>query len=144
MYVRYPGAGLSSNCFSIKDKHRTLLRMQDQERPALHVEVTVNDFDGYKVNFGDYKIGDAPLLIVNSLTKDPITFCQKDDMYVFRLFHHRVDVVFFDQTIANVTTAVLCLLYLDGPIQTARIGPFVQWQQCNHSAERESIGPLGC
>jgi hypothetical protein len=80
MYVRYVGNDRSSSCFSIKDKHRTLLRMDDVERPALHVEVTSNDFDGYRINFGDYKIGDAPLLIVNSLIKDSITFCQKDDM----------------------------------------------------------------
>jgi hypothetical protein len=82
MYVRYTGDTLSSSCFSIKDKHRTLLRMNDEERPAIHVEVTATDFDGYKVIFGDYKIGDAPLLIVNGLLNKSISFCQKDDVYL--------------------------------------------------------------
>jgi hypothetical protein len=54
--------------------------MNDKECPAIHVEVTATDFDGYKVIFGDYKIGDAPLLIVNALLDKTISFCQKDDV----------------------------------------------------------------
>ncbi|CAF1393446.1 unnamed protein product [Rotaria sordida] len=81
MCVRYLGGTLSASCFSIKDKHRTLLRMDDIERPALHVEVTVTDYDGFKINFSDYKIGDAPLLIVNSLLNQSISFCQKEDLH---------------------------------------------------------------
>ena len=46
--------------------------MNDDERPALHVEVNATDFDGYRVIFGDYKIGDAPVLIVNSLINQSI------------------------------------------------------------------------
>ncbi|CAF1065734.1 unnamed protein product [Adineta steineri] len=80
MYVRYNDNTTTSSWFSIKDKHRTLLRMNDQERPALHVEVTINDFDGYKVIFSDYKNGDAPILIVNSLIDQSIAFCQKEDL----------------------------------------------------------------
>jgi hypothetical protein len=80
--VRHAGTNFLSSCFSVEDKHRTLLRMNDVERPALHVEVTVTDFDGYKVIFEDYKIGDAPLLIVNTLLGQPISFCQKDDLYI--------------------------------------------------------------
>ncbi len=37
--------------------------MNDNERAALHVEVNATDFDGYRVSFGDYKIGDCPILI---------------------------------------------------------------------------------
>ena len=60
--------------------------MNDASRPAIHVEVSGTDYDGYKVNFGDYQIGDAPVLLVNTLTDKNITFCQKDDLYVER-FH---------------------------------------------------------
>jgi hypothetical protein len=85
--VRFAGTNSLSTCFSVKEKHRTLLRMNDLERPALHVEVTATDFDGYKVIFGDYKIGDAPLLIVNSLLKQSISYCQKEDLYLFNHFY---------------------------------------------------------
>jgi hypothetical protein len=81
--VRHAGTNFLSSCFSVEDKHRTLLRMNDVERPALHVEVIATDFDGYKVIFGDYKIGDAPLLIVNSLLGQSISFYQKDDSYIY-------------------------------------------------------------
>ncbi len=53
--------------------------MDDEERPAIYVEVTATDFDGVRVIFGDYKIGDAPLLIVNCLPKDEIYFSQVDN-----------------------------------------------------------------
>jgi len=56
--------------------------MNDDERPAIYVEVTATDFDGVRVIFADYKIGDAPLLVVNCLSKDPVSFCQMDDMFV--------------------------------------------------------------
>ena len=72
--VRHDGENLSASCFSIKDKHRTLLRMNNIQHPALHVEVTATDYDGYKVIFSDYKIGDASLLIVNSLLNQSIDF----------------------------------------------------------------------
>jgi len=55
------------------------LRINDSERPALHVEVSANDFDGYQVNFNDYQIVDAPLLILNALDQSTISFAQKDD-----------------------------------------------------------------
>jgi hypothetical protein len=64
----------------INQKHRTLLRMDDEERPAMYVEVTATDFEGIRVIFGDYKIGDAPLLVVNGLKNDPISLCQVGDM----------------------------------------------------------------
>lgn len=78
LYARYKGNNSTRNCFSIKEKHRTLLRMNDTERPAIHVEVSSTDFDGYKVSFNDYQIGDAPILIVNALTKQEISYAQKD------------------------------------------------------------------
>jgi hypothetical protein len=80
MRVRYTDNQITSNPFLTKEKHRTLLRMNDEERPAIHVEVTATDFDGVRVIFSDYKIGDAPLLIVNYLKKDPVSFCQIDHM----------------------------------------------------------------
>lgn len=65
----------------MKEKHESLLRMNDSERPALFVEVSANDFDGYKVTLNDYKILDVPILILNALNQSNISFQQKDDMY---------------------------------------------------------------
>ena len=76
MRVRYTHNQIASSPFSMNTKHRTLLRMDDEERPAIYVEVTATDFDGVRIIFADYKIGDAPLLIVNCLQSDPISFCQ--------------------------------------------------------------------
>jgi hypothetical protein len=78
MCVRYTDNKITSSPFLTKEKHRTLLRMDDEERPAIHVEVTATDFDGVRVIFTDYKIGDAPLLVVNCCKTDPISFCQID------------------------------------------------------------------
>lgn len=79
MRVRFSDNQITSLPFVKNLKHRTLLQMDDEERPAIYVEVTATDFDGVRVIFSDYKIGDAPLLIVNGLKKDPITFCQVDN-----------------------------------------------------------------
>ncbi|CAF2933999.1 unnamed protein product [Rotaria sp. Silwood2] len=79
MRVRYTNNRVTSCPFVMNDKHRTLLRMDDEERPAINVEVTATDFDGIRVIFGDYKIGDAPVLLVNCLQNDSIAFCQVDD-----------------------------------------------------------------
>jgi hypothetical protein len=81
MFVKYVGFDHSPTCFSIKEKHRTLLRMDNDDRPAIHVEVTITDFGGDKITFGDYQIGDAPLLIVNALLNENIAFSQKEDLY---------------------------------------------------------------
>jgi len=78
MCVRYHETNGKSTSFSTEDKHRTLLRMDDQQRPGLHVEVIVTDFHGYTITFGDYQTGDAPLLIVNTLINQTISFYQKD------------------------------------------------------------------
>jgi hypothetical protein len=80
MRVRYTHNRSASSSFVMNDKHRTLLRINDEERPALHVEVTATDSDGFRVVFGDYKIGDAPLLLVNCLKNQPLTYCQQEDM----------------------------------------------------------------
>lgn len=53
--------------------------MNDEERPAIYVEVSATEFDGVRVIFADYKIGDAPLLIVNCLSKETISFNQIHD-----------------------------------------------------------------
>ncbi len=79
MCVRYAHNQLSSSMFPMNDKHRTLLRMNDEDRPALHVEVTVTDFYGIHMAFGDYKIGDAPVLLVNCLRNQSVTYCQEED-----------------------------------------------------------------
>ncbi|UJR35157.1 hypothetical protein I4U23_027926 [Adineta vaga] len=80
MRVRYTHNRVTSSPFMMNQKHRTLLRMNDEERPAIYVEVTATDFDGIRVIFGDYKVGDAPLLVVNCLKNDPVSFCQMNDV----------------------------------------------------------------
>jgi hypothetical protein len=89
MCVRYSQINSSPTFFSIKEKHQTLLRMDNYDRPAIHVGVSLTEFDGYKVIFKDYKIGDAPVLIVNALLDDDITLSQKEDLYYlsFYLFY---------------------------------------------------------
>ena len=79
MRVRYSDNHITSLPFVKILKHRTLLQMDDEERPAIYVEVTATDFDGVRVIFSDYKIGDAPILVVNCLKKDPVTFCQVEN-----------------------------------------------------------------
>ncbi|CAF2545662.1 unnamed protein product [Rotaria sp. Silwood2] len=80
MRVRYTHNQITSSPFNMNQKHRTLLRMEDEECPAIYVEVAATDFDSVKVIFEDYKIGDAPLLIVNSLENEPVSFCQVNDV----------------------------------------------------------------
>lgn len=79
MRVRYTHSRVTSRPFTINTKHRTLLRMDDEERPAIYVEVAATDFEGVRVIFGDYKIGDAPLLIVNCLSKETVSFNQLNE-----------------------------------------------------------------
>lgn len=71
---------MSSIALAFNRKHRTLLRINDEERPALQVEVIATDYDGFRIVFGDYKIGDAPILLVNCLKDLPITVGQDEDM----------------------------------------------------------------
>lgn len=78
MRVRFSDNQITSLPFDKRKKHRTLLRMDDDERPAIYVEVSATDFDGVRMIFTDYKIGDAPVLVVNCLKKDPVSFCQVD------------------------------------------------------------------
>lgn len=80
MRVRFTHNQAKSSPFKMNQKHRTLLRMDDEERPAIYVEVTATDFDGIRVIFGDYKVGDAPLLVVNCLKNHPVSFCQIKDV----------------------------------------------------------------
>jgi len=80
MRARYAHNQVTSAVFLTKQKHRTLLRMEDEERPAIYVEVTATDFDGVRVIFSDYKIGDAPIMVVNCLQTAEITFCQSGVM----------------------------------------------------------------
>ncbi|CAF3768117.1 unnamed protein product [Adineta steineri] len=79
MRVRYSHNIQASCGFSINDKHRTLLYMNDEELPAIDVQINITDFDGYRIVFSDYKNGDAPILIVNTLINQSITFNQKGD-----------------------------------------------------------------
>jgi hypothetical protein len=79
MCVRYVHNRASLSTFVMKDKHRTLLRMNDEDRPALHVEVTATDLYGIHTVFDDYKVGDAPVLLVNCLRNQPMIYCQKQD-----------------------------------------------------------------
>ncbi|CAF2031377.1 unnamed protein product [Rotaria magnacalcarata] len=68
--IRYAVNQITSSPFEMNQKHRTLLRMHDEERPAILIEITATDFDGVKIIFEDYKIGDAPLLISPNGTFD--------------------------------------------------------------------------
>lgn len=79
MHIRYAHNHSTSNSFKTNQKYQRLLRMNDDERPAIHLEVTATDFDGVKVIFEDYKIGDAPLLIVNLFQNDSVSFHQAKD-----------------------------------------------------------------
>jgi hypothetical protein len=78
--VRYKHNHATSSPFMINQKHRTLLRMNDEERPAIYVQVLPTDFDGITIIFNDYQIGDAALLIVNSLINYPISFSELNHM----------------------------------------------------------------
>ncbi len=78
--MRYYEEKSSLNSFSIKNKDRILLKMNSLINPVIHVEITATDFDGYKIIFNNYRIGDAPLLIVNGLLNTNISFSQKDDL----------------------------------------------------------------
>jgi len=99
MCVRYSEINSSPTFFSIKEKHQTLLRMNNDDRPAIHVEVSLTEFDGYKVIFGDYKNGDAPILIVNTLLNENIYFSQKEDLYYlyFYLFYFILFYFYLDE-----------------------------------------------
>jgi len=80
MDVRYTNNILASATILYNKKSRTLLRMDDEERPALTLEIIATDFDGFRIVFGDYKIGDSPVLLVNCLRDQSIAFCQREDM----------------------------------------------------------------
>lgn len=53
--------------------------MNDKDRPAIYIEIIINDFDGISIIFQDYKISDAPILIVNSLINQSLIYSQIDD-----------------------------------------------------------------
>ena len=53
--------------------------MNDEEVPSIHVEVNMTDIAGHTILFSDYQSGDAPLLIVNTLSNQSISFSQKED-----------------------------------------------------------------
>jgi len=80
MRVRYTHNRLATTTFKFNSKQRTLLRMDDEERPALESDIIATDFDGFRIVFGDYKINDSPVLLVNCLKNRPVTFCQVEDM----------------------------------------------------------------
>lgn len=76
--VRYQHNQVESRPFKIDQPHRTLLKMNDEQRSALFVEVIESDAKSLRIIFHDYKVGDAPLLVINRLTED-ITLTQTDD-----------------------------------------------------------------
>ena len=77
--VRYVHNREALACIPISNKYRTLLRMNDEGYPAIDVQIHITDFDGYRIIFSDYKTGDAPILLVNTLTDQSIRFSQKGD-----------------------------------------------------------------
>jgi hypothetical protein len=67
----------------VNKKNRTLLRMDDSQSPAIFVEVIATEFEGYRIIFQDYQVGDAPVLIVNGLPDENLIFCQADEKSFF-------------------------------------------------------------
>ncbi|CAF1363637.1 unnamed protein product [Rotaria magnacalcarata] len=67
--IRYADNQITSSPFKRTQKHRALLRMDDEERPAIFVEVTATDFDGVKIIFEDYEIGDITFTYCKLLTQ---------------------------------------------------------------------------
>ncbi|CAF3774247.1 unnamed protein product [Adineta steineri] len=82
MNVRYPQSRMMSSSFMMNTKHRTLLRMNNEDHPVLHVEVSIGDFFGIYIIFNDYKIGHAPILLINCLQNQEISYNQKDDKQI--------------------------------------------------------------
>jgi hypothetical protein len=80
MRVRHTHNRLAASTFVFKDKQRMLLHMDDEERPALQMDVVATDYDGFRIVFGDYKTADSPVLLVNCLKKQSVAFCQVEDM----------------------------------------------------------------
>lgn len=83
MHVRYARDGDddrrgSPSPFPIDHRHQTLLRMDDGDRSALHVEVSFIDSVGVHIVFTDYHLGDAPVLLINCLTNQSIVFGQEE------------------------------------------------------------------
>ncbi|CAF4454013.1 unnamed protein product [Rotaria socialis] len=80
MRVRYTHNRVAtSSPFTIHQKNRTLLRMNDEKHPTILVEISVTDRDGVKVIFNDYNIDDASRL-VNRSKDDLISFSQVNDV----------------------------------------------------------------
>lgn len=80
--VRYADNRSFSTKFLLNNSYRILLRMNDENRPAIHVEVTITDFDGIYIVFNDYKITDAPLLLINCLSDLSLRYSQEEESYV--------------------------------------------------------------
>ena len=80
MHVRYvPHRPVSfSSSFPIHYRHQSLLRMDDRDRSALHVDVSFIDSIGIHIVFSDYHLGDAPVLLINCLTHQSIVIGQKE------------------------------------------------------------------
>ncbi|CAM4941103.1 unnamed protein product [Rotaria socialis] len=74
MCDHYKHSRAASSSFMMNEKYRTLLRMNDKERPVIYMRVSAANFDGLRVIFGDYKIDDAPLLVNNCLKNDSVSF----------------------------------------------------------------------
>jgi hypothetical protein len=53
--------------------------MNDEQFPAISVQINITDVDGYRIVFSDYKNGDAPILLVNTLIDSSVTFSQSGD-----------------------------------------------------------------
>ncbi|CAF3870792.1 unnamed protein product [Adineta steineri] len=119
MRVRYAHNHLAISTFVFKEKQRTLLHMDDRERPALQTDVVISDNSGCRIVFGDYKIGDSPILLVNCLKKRPITFCQSEDIRIQVLSpRHYVYYTWMDQLKPRSL-----VISSDGPTATIELNP---------------------
>lgn len=79
MSVRYGHNRIQSEFFCLNQKHQTLLHLNDKAHPLISVKVIATEFDGIQMIFSHYRIGDAPLLIINQTNNHLISFVQKDE-----------------------------------------------------------------
>ena len=80
MSIRCATRRIVSRPFSVNEKSRRLIRWNYIEQPGIHVEIIATDSDGYRIIFNDYQLIDVPVLLINCLREQSISFAQQDQM----------------------------------------------------------------
>ena len=78
--IRCAGRGIISRPFPVNEKSRRLIRWDDPEQPGIQVEIIATDTDGYRILFTDYQLIDVPVLLINCLREQSISFAQQNHM----------------------------------------------------------------